>query len=110
MLSTYFAHDAVATRPCYNFVMYRASQEIEEKYATGAKDYSPLLHTLLVHRGISPEEAEPFLNPDYEQKILTPMHEEYVEPTKQFADAVINASDLTSGDVVSRVENNLFDR
>lgn len=35
-----------------------------------------------------------FLNPEYEQKILKPMHEQYVESTKQFADKIINVSQV----------------
>ena len=45
-----------------------------------------------------------FLNPDYEQKILIPMHEQYVEPTKEFANNVINIESLSLEDVVKQIE------
>jgi uridine kinase len=42
---------------------------------------------------------------EYEEKVLIPMHEKYVEPTKQFADHVINVSDLTKEEVFNKVKS-----
>ena len=50
-----------------------------------------------------------FLNSEYEQNVLIPMHEEFVEPTKQFADEVIDVSNLTPEEVLRRVSLLLFD-
>ena len=45
-----------------------------------------------------------FLNPDYEQKVLKPMHEQYVEPTKKFADQIIDVSSVDINSVVAIIE------
>lgn len=45
-----------------------------------------------------------FMNPEYEKKILIPMHEKFVEPTKQYAEYVIDVSNLTKEQVFEKVE------
>lgn len=41
----------------------------------------------------------------YFTEVLDPMHREFVEPTREFADAVIDVSDKTTADVLRIVEN-----
>jgi uridine kinase len=43
-----------------------------------------------------------FMYDKYEQEVLVPMHERYVEPTKQFADYVISVSELSAQQVLSK--------
>lgn len=50
-----------------------------------------------------------FNDPVYEQKILIPMHQEFVEPTKQFADCVINTTKLSIEETVKIVEDLIKD-
>lgn len=40
---------------------------------------------------------------DYTEKILRPMHQKYVEPSKQYADEIIDVSELTAEQVLDRV-------
>src|SRR3990167_7989651 len=52
---------------------YEVREEISEKAAEGLQALPPLLARLLFHRGIKmAEEAEKFLNPDYEKHIHNP--------------------------------------
>ena len=46
-----------------------------------------------------------FKNPEYEEKVLKPMHKKFVEPTKQYAEHVIDVSNLSKEEVFSQVEN-----
>ena len=48
-----------------------------------------------------------FLNLEYEQKVLIPMHEQYVEPTKKFADQVIDVSKIDIDEVRDIIEKSL---
>lgn len=50
-----------------------------------------------------------FKFPEYEEKVLIPMHEKYVEPTKQFAQHVIDTSELDKGGVLIAVEKIALD-
>lgn len=45
-----------------------------------------------------------FLNSEYEQKVLIPMHEQFIEPTKQFADKVIDVSQVDITEATSIIE------
>jgi len=50
-------------------------------------------------------------NKEYEQKVIIPMHNQYVEPAKQHAKHVINISNLNKKQVLEKVEeiiNNLY--
>jgi len=49
-----------------------------------------------------------FKNTEYEEKVLIPMHNQYVEPTQQYADYIINVSNLTKEEVLKRVEGILL--
>jgi uridine kinase len=40
-----------------------------------------------------------FKSPEYEEKVLRPMHEQFVEPTKQYAAHIIDVSDLSKEQV-----------
>jgi len=40
-----------------------------------------------------------FMNPVYEQEVLIPMHQQFVEPTKTNADIVLDVSDTNQNDV-----------
>ncbi|MDH5442457.1 MAG: hypothetical protein OEX08_02545 [Candidatus Nomurabacteria bacterium] len=40
-----------------------------------------------------------FKNDEYEKQILIPMHEQYVQPTRVFADHVLDVSSMSPGDV-----------
>lgn len=46
---------------------------------------------------------------EYVQKILIPMHEQYIEPTKKYADFVVDAARLGIDEVRDAVEANLKD-
>ena len=45
-----------------------------------------------------------FKIPGYEEKVLIPMHREYVEPTKRYADHIINVEKLSKEKVAREVE------
>lgn len=45
-----------------------------------------------------------FKNSEYEEKVLKPMHEQFAEPTKKFAEYIIDVSDLSSEQVLEKVE------
>jgi uridine kinase len=45
-----------------------------------------------------------FKSKEYEQEVLIPMHEKYAEPTRQYADHIINVSDLNPEQVLEKVE------
>ena len=51
-----------------------------------------------------------FINPDYIEKILLPMHKEYIEPTKKFADIVIDIEKYNNKEVQELVLNQLKKR
>jgi uridine kinase len=42
-------------------------------------------------------------DPEYEQKVLIPMHKQFVEPTKANADLVIDVSNLSVNEVVNKI-------
>jgi uridine kinase len=44
---------------------------------------------------------------EYETKVLIPMHKKYVEPTKEFADIVLDASKLNADQIFEKVEQDL---
>lgn len=44
------------------------------------------------------------LTPSYNEEILAPMHEQYVEPTKQYADYVIDVAPLSKEQLIAKVE------
>ncbi|OGN28163.1 MAG: hypothetical protein A3A33_02300 [Candidatus Yanofskybacteria bacterium RIFCSPLOWO2_01_FULL_49_25] len=46
-----------------------------------------------------------FKMPGYEENVLIPMHNQYVEPTKQYANMVIDVSSMQSRNVSSQVED-----
>ena len=48
-----------------------------------------------------------FEDPDYDVKVLIPMHKKYVEPTKKYADLVIDASQIGEIDVFKKIEEDL---
>ena len=47
-------------------------------------------------------------NKEYEEKVIIPMHNQYIEPTKKYADHVIDISNLTKEDVLKEAENIIF--
>ena len=49
-----------------------------------------------------------FKNKEYEEKVLIPMHQQYVEPTKQYAEYIIDVSNLTKEEVLEKVEGILL--
>ena len=49
-----------------------------------------------------------FKIPEYEQGVLIPMHEQYVEPTKKYAEHVIDITSLSQEKVFSTVEKIVF--
>lgn len=46
-----------------------------------------------------------FKYPEYEEKILLPMHEEFAEPTKKYASYVIDVSHLSKGQALKKAED-----
>jgi len=49
-----------------------------------------------------------FKDREYEEQFLIPMHKKYVEPTKTFAEHIINVSKLSKKEVLSDVEKIIF--
>lgn len=49
-----------------------------------------------------------FKNEEYEKKVLIPMHNQYVEPTKKYANHIIDVSNLTKEQVLEKVEKIIF--
>ncbi len=47
-------------------------------------------------------------NKEYEEKVIIPMHNQYIEPTKNYADHVIDISNLTKEDVLKEAERIIF--
>ena len=46
-----------------------------------------------------------FKYPEYEEKVLIPMHQRYVEPTKQYATHVIDIANKSKEEILAEVEN-----
>ncbi len=46
-----------------------------------------------------------FKNPEYEKKVLIPMHAQYAEPTKKYAEHVLDVSDLSKEQVFDKVDH-----
>lgn len=51
---------------------------------------------------------KPKISSDYSETVLFPMHKQFVEPTKQYADLVINVLNKTAEEVFILVESKLF--
>lgn len=49
-------------------------------------------------------------DPQYVSEVLVPMHEAFIEPTKRYADLVIDVEPLTRADVLSRVFKEIDER
>lgn len=47
-------------------------------------------------------------NKEYEEKVIIPMHNQYIEPTKKYADHVIDISNLTKEAVLKEAEHIIF--
>lgn len=45
-----------------------------------------------------------FKNEEYEKKVIIPMHNEHIEPTKKYASHIIDVSNLTKEQVLEKVE------
>jgi len=45
-----------------------------------------------------------FMDPIYEEKILIPMHEKYIEPSKENADVIIDVSEMDTTGVYQKVK------
>lgn len=45
-----------------------------------------------------------FKNKEYEKKVIIPMHEKHIEPTKKYASHIINVSNLSKEQVLEKVE------
>jgi len=45
-----------------------------------------------------------FKDDEYEKKVLIPMHKKYVEPTKEYAEHIIDVSDSSKEQVLEKVE------
>lgn len=45
--------------------------------------------------------------PDYVKKILLPMHRKYIEPTKEYADLILDTENFSVRDCVEQIINNL---
>ena len=46
-----------------------------------------------------------FKYPEYEKEVLLPMHKQFAEPTKHYAEHIIDVSDLSQEQIVEKVEN-----
>jgi len=49
-----------------------------------------------------------FKNDEYEQKVLKPMHEQYAEPSKRYAEHIIDVTKLTKEKTQKQVEDIIF--
>lgn len=49
-----------------------------------------------------------FKYPEYEKEVLIPMHKKFVEPTKEYADYIIDVTRLSKEEVLEKVENIIF--
>jgi len=49
-----------------------------------------------------------FKNKKYEKKVIIPMHNEHIEPTKKYADYIIDVSDLGKEQVLEKIEKILW--
>lgn len=47
-------------------------------------------------------------NKEYEEKVIIPMHNQYIEPTKKHADHIIDISNLTKEQVLEEIEKIVF--
>jgi uridine kinase len=47
-------------------------------------------------------------NKEYEENVIIPMHNQYIEPTKKYADHVIDISNLTKEEVFKKAEEIIF--
>lgn len=47
-------------------------------------------------------------NKEYEEKVIIPMHKQYVEPTKKYAKHIIDISSLNKEQVLEKVEEIIF--
>lgn len=45
-----------------------------------------------------------FKDPEYEERVIKPMYKEFAEPTKQYADNVIDVTNLSAANVYGRVQ------
>lgn len=43
-------------------------------------------------------------NKEYEEKVIIPMHNQFIEPTKKYADHIIDVSDLSQEEVFEKVD------
>src|SRR3989344_925699 len=75
-------------------------------------------HGKMIPRTIYPKEVliiegyfalwnEKLKNSEYDIKVLIPMHKKYIEPTKKYADVVINVENLEESEVYKKVEEDL---
>lgn len=48
-----------------------------------------------------------FINPEYRDKVLIPMHNKYIEPTKEYADLVFNTKSLDPDQISKKVIKDL---
>ncbi len=53
------------------------------------------------------ERRDKFVDPNYDKQVLTPMHIKYVEPTKKFADVVLNVAKMNSDEIFDKVDQGL---
>jgi len=51
-----------------------------------------------------------FKNDKYERKILLPMHRKYIEPTKRFADLILNTEKYSIKECSNKIIRHLLDR
>lgn len=50
---------------------------------------------------------EKFEDSSYDNNVLVPMHKKYVEPTKKFADLVLDASKLSQREIYAKIEKDI---
>lgn len=56
---------------------------------------------------LSLKRRKKFIDPDYDIKVLIPMHRTYVEPTKKYADLVIDVPKMAEIEVYEQIEKDL---
>lgn len=48
-----------------------------------------------------------FINPKYKDKILIPMHNQYIEPTRKYSDMIFNTEDLNPDEISIKIIDDL---
>lgn len=102
----YFKHKKMISRTIYP----RKVLIIEGYLALWNEDLRKLYerkYYLNIDNKTSIKRREKFVGSFYDKNILLPMHKKYVEPTKRYADVVLDVSKLDAGEVFEEIIQDL---